>query len=590
MKILKLLSKKYLLFLLLFFMATEAQADDKPVDIWNINEETTQDEKSSITTFNENKSENNDTLESSVYQMQSEKRTSEIELDQNLDSKEIRITGLYDPEDYDLDIYMWTNSDGDQLKDLFSRISNLDLSEDAKELMNISVLTNAYYPQKNISEKEFLKFKSDWLIKNSNLDLIEEYIIKNQILDENPELSKFLIDQYLSLSNVEKACEIFSKNTKPISNEYLSRFNIYCLTVLGKSEEAQLNLDLKRELGFSNKYFEKKMDYLLGYTSKIDNEISENSILDFHLAHKTNPKFSFEPRESTSKIIWKYLSSANLLDSFEEIDVNDLEKIADIEKAVHDKNYPEKDLFALYKRFQFNINQLLNAQQLYKTLSNIEARALIYQKILLESEMIERLKLLKILKTSFKNDDLDKAFDLELKNFLSEIDPTSIPDNLTSFYYTNIKIDNNQAKKIKYNNNVMHQSKLINYFNGDYAKSKIEKDVENYLKKIKKDKKYFFSKKDVIFVESLKSDGIKISNKYDNLYTLSDNEIPTDIQIMINNNEKGAALLRIIEVIGQDRIERIDEDTMYFIISTLNQLNINLIRNKILFKVLPLKV
>jgi len=59
---------------------------------------------------------------------------------------------------------------------------------------------------------------------------------------------------------------------------------------------------------------------------------------------------------------------------------------------------------------------------------------------------------------------------------------------------------------------------------------------------------------------------------------------------MINNNEKGAALLRIIEVIGQDKLERIDEDTLYFIISTLNQLNINLIRNNILLKVLPLKV
>ena len=59
---------------------------------------------------------------------------------------------------------------------------------------------------------------------------------------------------------------------------------------------------------------------------------------------------------------------------------------------------------------------------------------------------------------------------------------------------------------------------------------------------------------------------------------------------MINNDEKGAALLRIVEVIGQDDLERIDEDTIYFIISTLNQLNIGLIRNKILLKVLPLKV
>ena len=59
---------------------------------------------------------------------------------------------------------------------------------------------------------------------------------------------------------------------------------------------------------------------------------------------------------------------------------------------------------------------------------------------------------------------------------------------------------------------------------------------------------------------------------------------------MINNNEQGAALLRIVEVIGQDKLEKIDEDTIYFIISTLNQLNINVIRNNILLKVLPLKV
>ena len=136
----------------------------------------------------------------------------------------------------------------------------------------------------------------------------------------------------------------------------------------------------------------------------------------------------------------------------------------------------------------------------------------------------------------------------------------------------------------------MHQSKLINYFNGDYAKSKIEKDVENYLKKIKKDKKYFFSKKDQIFLETLKADGIEISKKYSDLYEVNRSEIPNDIQVMINNNEKGAALLRIIEVIGQDELEKIDEDTIYFIISTLNQLNINVIRNNILLKVLPLKV
>ena len=199
--------------------------------------------------------------------------------------------------------------------------------------------------------------------------------------------------------------------------------------------------------------------------------------------------------------------------------------------------------------------------------------------------MIERLKHLKILKNLFKNDDINNAFDNELKKFLAEINPTDVPDNLTSFYYTNIKINSNKVDKIKFNNDVLHQSKLINYFNGDFSK-----DINNFLKKIKKNKKYFFSKKDQIFLESLKADGIEISNKYDDLYEINNSEIPSDIQIMINNNEKGTAMLRIAEVIGQDRLERIDEDTIYFIIMTLNQLNIDLIRNKILLKVLPLKV
>ena len=66
--------------------------------------------------------------------------------------------------------------------------------------------------------------------------------------------------------------------------------------------------------------------------------------------------------------------------------------------------------------------------------------------------------------------------------------------------------------------------------------------------------------------------------------------MPSDIQLMIDKKEVGAALLRVIEVIGPDKIENIDDDTVYFIINTLNQLNIDFIRNKLLLKVLPLKV
>ena len=588
MKILKLLNKIYFSIIFVLLVGLNSYADDKPVDIWNIDNS---DNKKDINSIDNNViKKEKEKKETDIYSMQSQKATNLIELDESLNSKQIKLTGLYDPEDYGLDINMWSNSDGDQLKIIFEKLKKVKLSKDAKELMNISLLTNAHYPKKNISEKEFLKIRSDWLMQNSDLELIEEYIIKNQIINSHPKLTRYLVDQHLTDGNLKKACEVFSKNLQPINDEYLTKFNIYCLVSSNKNEEAQLILDLKKELGFKDKYYETKINYLLGYISKIDETVSEKSILDFHLAHKTNPDFNFEPKENTSKMIWKYLASSNLLDIFQKIDTSEIDKISTLEKATNDKNYPEKDLFELYKRFQFNINQLLNIKDSTKSLSNIEARALIYQKILLESEKIEKLKLLKVLKNSFEKDNLGDAFDIELKKYLDEMNPTEIPDNLTSFYYTNIQLDKNDDKKIKFNKDILHQSKLINYFNGDYAKSKIEKDTENFLKKIKKNKKYFFSKKDQIFLESLKSDGVKISNKYDDLYVVNESEIPTDIQVMINNNEKGAALLRIIEVIGQDKIERIDEDTLYFIISTLNQLNINLIRNNILLKVLPLKV
>ena len=590
MKILRLLNKKNLpIIFFLILICFDAKTEDKPVDIWNIDKKEIEKKKLDDNQIL-NQNINNQSTQTSIYEMQSQKQIETIKLDQNLNSSDVKLLGLYDPEEYDLDINMWMNSDGDQLKNIFSKLNKINFSDDAAEIMNISILTNAYYPKNNISENEFLKFKTDWLIKNSNLDLIKEYLTKNQALDIQPELTKYFLDEYLSSYEIEKACEIFSKNLNPINNKYLSKYEIYCLIKSNKKDEAQIIFDLKKELGFKDDYFEKKINYLFEYTDEIDETISEKTILDFHLAHLTNPNFKFEPKESTSKIIWKYLASSNLLTSFKEVDISDLEKISTIEKAVHNKNYPERDLFNLYKRFQFDINQLLNAKVNYKSLSSIEARALIYQKILLESEMIEKLKLLKILKELFKKDEINEAFDEELKKYLKEMDPLEIPDTLTSFYYTNIQIINKEEKKIKFNNDIIHQSKLINYFNGDYSKSKITKDINNFLKKIKKNKKYFLSKKDIILIESLRSDGIEIEKKYDDLYEINTSEIPTDIQVMINNKEKGAALLRIAEVIGQDKLERIDEDTIYFIITTLNQLNIDFIRNKILLKVLPLKV
>ena len=215
MKILKLLNKKLLLIklvCLIFF--TPTFAEEKPIDIWNIEKKDNQ----VISETNISSENSSGTTQNSVYELQINKQTDTIKLDKEFSSKEIKIVGLYDPSEYGLSMDMWSNSDGTKLKNLFQNINKFNLSEDASDIMHISLLTNAYSPTQNITEKEYMSFKSDWLIKDANLELIEEYLIKNQLLNLHPNLTRYLVDTYLSESNVKKSCEIFSKNSEPIQD------------------------------------------------------------------------------------------------------------------------------------------------------------------------------------------------------------------------------------------------------------------------------------------------------------------------------------------------------------------------------------
>ena len=171
MKILKLLNKTTLSIILFFFLLVNLNAEDKPADIWNIDQEKTEVDTSNNDSTGEESNKGISDPDASIYKMQSQNKNNFIKLEEGFKVDEIKIFGLYDPEDYDLDINMWSNSDGDQLKNIFSKLDKIDLSNDATEIMKISLLTNAYLPNKNISEKDFFKFRSDWLIKNSFSDI-----------------------------------------------------------------------------------------------------------------------------------------------------------------------------------------------------------------------------------------------------------------------------------------------------------------------------------------------------------------------------------------------------------------------------------
>jgi len=585
MKILKLLNKKYLSIFIIFALSLSSnlRAEDEPVDIWNLEKEA--EEKSSVVI-----NENDVASEIKIDSSNSDSNSTINKIDSNaLGEIKNSIVGLYDPEDHGLNIDMWSNSNGNEIKLILNKIYKMNLSKDSKEILDIALLTNSYFPKEDITEEDFIDFKSQYLIKNNDKNLIKLYLKKNKKNIYNSKLIKFYINDYIENADLENACKIFDE-IKYFTDDYINKFQIYCLIDQEKREEAQLLYDLNKESGLKDDFYENKFNFLMGYTEKADENISDKNILNFHLSHRTSNNFTYNPKENSPKFIWKYLSSSNLLENVNEINLEDVEKISLIEKATHEQNYEEKKLFELYKRFQFNINQLLNVKDSYKLLKKHEGRALLYQRLILTEDEIQILDLSYKLKESFIKDSIENAFRSELKRVLSKVSKEQVPSNFSSFYNDNLTIPTLEKKNIKVNNKVIHQSKLLKYFEDQYDIEKVEEDLNKLLKSIKKNKDYNVSIKDLILLESLVSDGIVIKKKYKNMFQFDQSNIPTDIQLLINNDEVGMVLLRMVEIIGEDDLENLDPDTLYFMTTILNQLNLDSIRNNILLKVLPLKI
>ena len=504
-----------------------------------------------------------------------------------------KVYGLFDPEENNLSLEIWIESDGKILLEQLKRIETINLSKDSEELLIKILFTNSYLPVKNINSSDFLDYKLEWLIKKDKVDIIEEFLSKNPDIENNTNLLKYLIDKDLSEADINKACEKIKFFNKGTNDDYLQKFKIYCLINGNNLAEAQLQYDLLNEKGSIDNFYNKKINYLLGYTEETDGEVSDKNLLNFYLSHIANSDFQYDPSMKTSKYIWKYLSSSNLLADPNSIDLEDETKFNLYEWAAANNSYNKKELFNIYGKFLFSFDQFLNAEEIYETLPPYKARALIYQTASLSDNLEKKLNLLVLLNDLFKKDDIENAFSEELSSILLSIEEEDVPSKYLGFYQIKINLPTEEEDfgKIKFDNKILHKSKLLKYFIEDnYTVEKLENDLISIYKKIKKDKKYYFSAKDVILLDSLKADGIKLPKKLEKKYSSNKLTIPQGLIDLSDQGQIGLVLLKIIEIIGEDQLEDLDPETLYFITATLNKLDLKKIRNNIIIKTLPYRV
>ena len=483
---------------------------------------------------------------------------------------------------------MWSKSDGTQIKKIINRINKLKLSKFAENLFFQTLFTNAYPPEKNITADEFLDIKINWLVKNNKVNELENFLKMNKEVGQKPVAIQSLIEEYLATANIKLACEKIKFVDKSVEDDFLEKFNIYCLIYEDRKTEAQLMLDLLKERGFKDKFFENKINFLLGTNDTASQKIVDNNLFNFYLSQVTSKNFTYMPTEKTNKYIWRYLAAANLIqiENFE-----DEETIKTYEKAAASGTYENEEIFEIYKKIIFNINQLVNAQEIYKTLPNYKSRALIYQSILVSDNVEKKLKLAFLLKDLFDADKIFNVYSEELSNILKGIDVNSIPESYISLVDQYSQEESRNTKNIKFDNNIIHKSKILKYFiEEDYSIKKIEKDLNSVYKKIKKNKKYFISIQDIIVLESLQSDGINLPDGLNLEELTSKLTIPENLDNLATQNQVGLVMLKVVEIVGEDNIEDLDPESLYFLNKILNKLNLKKIRNNILSTTFPTRI
>ena len=565
--------------LLIFIISFLPLNAEEQIDIWDNEEVIKREEKKSEIDISI--STNNSSILNKI-----QNSTIEIEnelLDSNQDAE---IFGIFEPAESDFNLNMWSKTSADDIRSSIKRINKMELSNTSEKIFEKTLFSFAY-PPKGMSDKEFTTLKINWMINNKKSDLIENFLNQNNAFHNKEKVIQYLVDENIAKANIKESCDKINFIDKNIKDSYLEKFKIYCLVFDNKKNEAQLLYDILNEQDQSDKFFDDKINFLLGITDKTSSKINEDNLLNFYLSSITIKDFKYEPTKKTKKIIWEYLNAANLI-KFE--DISNKEKLKNLEIAANQGQLDTRKIFDIYKKIPFDLNSLINASNIYQTLNSSDSRALIYQKYLLSDSDEIKVKFLFLLKDLFKKDNLRNIYTKFLSDRLKEIDIKKIPEAYQEALKKNIISEEHlKLGKIKYDDKILHRSRLLKYYTENENQKKVQKDLNKIYKKIKRNKKYFYSARDLSLIDSLINDGFKIPNDLNYQKLFAKYEVPPNLLQLAERNQSAFLTLKIVEIIGEDEPYQLDSETIYFIIRLLNQTNLKKIRNKVLISALPLR-
>jgi hypothetical protein len=217
-------------------------------------------------------------------------------------------------------------------------------------------------------------------------------------------------------------------------------------------------------------------------------------------------------------------------------------------------------------------------------------KPLIYQKYLLSEDNDLKIEYLLLLEELFKKENHLNIYSKFLSDKIQEIGIDNISEKYQEVAQSRIISDDEfLLGKVRYNDKILHQSKIIKYYIEEENEKKVQKDIDKIFKKISKNRKYFYSAKDLALADALINDGFNLPSNFDYKELSKKYDIPDNLLRLIDNNQNAFLALKIVEIIGEDEPHQLDSETIYFITNLLNKMNLKQIRNIVFNSALPLR-
>ena len=468
------------------------------------------------------------------------------------------IFGIYDPGATNIPVTFWENVS----PEIFDSFRQTMAQGDNRRSVN-QLIARVFFSKTNLSNHEdkgvaYLNFVSSFLAHSQDTKLIDSVIDQNNLLLNNEQLLGFLINNNFSNYQIAKACKYAQNLGAEIKNFELQKFKILCLVQAKESKKALANLELIRENGFKDDFFIQKVNFLLGMLLARQGESKTDTLLNIHLSSLVDPMFNpnfsvFKGDLNKTKYFFNSPFVEKILlenqDSKKEfVTEDDFALVEFLEQGSNIELFKTENIFAIYKKIIFGIEDLLNPNETYIKYNPVKGRALLYQAILLTKDQQQKLTFIDALQNSYKKSKFLNLGNKVYYQLISDIDQkylTKEDQEQMVQYFESLK---KKKSDLETNDKFLHRSDAVFLLIDEKPESKSKKSLETFADLVD-DKKYEVTKRDVAMINLLAQQKVYLPSSLRKFVNPDEIYIPNKIYNMLEKNENNKATLEVLQLV-----------------------------------------